>query len=152
MVPTRTDPWRRILLSVLNQPYLELFINALFYNTVEFAAKTAHSTFQSSSTQHLQDSKALMQQFLNFYPILPRPPIHVTVGIAPRSVYHLDLPKSRRAVLAEERLERQQIEVTLARLAIEAEQQRNERLMLQVLRRLIRLIINPAVNTLQCKS
>jgi hypothetical protein len=68
------------------------------------------------------DSKAVMQRFLRNYPMLPTPPPPCALERAPT---YFDPPKSRRAILAEERAEEERIELEQARLAAESHAAKN---------------------------
>lgn len=68
------------------------------------------------------DSKAVMQRFLRNYPMLPTPPPPCSLERAPT---YFDPPKSRRAILAEERAEEERIELEQARLAAESHAAKN---------------------------
>lgn len=68
------------------------------------------------------DSKAVMQRYLRNYPMLPTPPPPCSLE---RSPIYFDPPKSRRAILAEERAEEERIELEQARLAAESHAAKN---------------------------
>ena len=74
-------------------------------------------SFQSAS-----DSKVVIQRFLRNYPMLPTPPSPYSLD---RASIYFDPPKSRRAILAEERAEEERIELEQARLAAESHAAKN---------------------------
>eukprot|EP01034_Spumella_vulgaris_P022060 gene22060-28155_t len=79
---------------------------------------------QSSVAMQSIEAKNVLQQFLQFYPMLPRPPLPEMITYSER---FLEAPKSRRELLARERAEEERVENEMVRLAAESQMERNQR-------------------------
>lgn len=74
------------------------------------------------SFTHASEMKAVMRRFVKTFPMFPTPPVPLPLSLANS---YFDPPKSRRAILAEERAEEERLEQEQARLAAETHAAKN---------------------------